>query len=193
MYILDTLIAIFNALGGELMTWKRMLEVPLERQIERGHHARKIHGQARALFCQVDGMSDNPSVLKTAMMIMQELVENTSKFSANTKDQTPMFRIDIDDDTGLLRFITSNQVARDGTHSRRLFSVLERLERDGAANAFRDRVYEAGFEPIDAPTGLGILRIAHEGRCAIHVELNRQGRMTVSVQMALPMDKEYAA
>jgi hypothetical protein len=121
-------------------------------------------------------------------MVSEELLENAIKYCRPESTVS----ISIRHQAGDVVVSVTNEVADDALHIEVLKKRLEWIRRfPSAADAYAaaiGRVYERG-RPASAEAGeagLGIVRIAYEGRCDIELDLSAPGLVTVHATCARP-------
>jgi hypothetical protein len=116
-------------------------------------------------------------------MVSEELLENAIKYS--TPGST--VSISIRHDGERVAVSVSNAVDESSAHAAALRERIDWLRRfPDAASAYRaaiGKVYETAPRP-DGEAGLGIVRIAYEGRCGVTCDL-AAGRVTVTANVAV--------
>jgi hypothetical protein len=128
-------------------------------------------------------------------MVSEELLENAIKYCR--PDSTVSISIRHEDDDVVVS--VTNAVEEGAAHLEVLQKRLDWMRRfPSAAEAYAaaiGRVYERGAPAAGAPVeaGLGIVRIAYEGRCAIDLDLSSPGQVTVHATCARPGPASSAA
>lgn len=113
-------------------------------------------------------------------MVSEELLENAIKYS---KAGTPV-TLSIRKEGERVTIAVTNEVDERSAHLGALRARIDWMRSfDTAADAYSaaiGRVYERKVSGDDP--GLGIVRIAYEGRCGIDVDLSRPGQVTVRAE-----------
>jgi hypothetical protein len=116
-----------------------------------------------AMFSDVDGC-------QTMAMVTGELLENAIKYGDwSGRDRT--FRFQVSGEGKQARVVVENPVSDVGETVRTIESTLVWIRGfPSAEEAYRARLLEAATAKDSGVSKLGLVRIAHQGGCKLHVE-----------------------
>ena len=107
-------------------------------------------------------------------LVASELVENAIKYGTFATDDAVQVVVRVVN--GLTRIVVTNPMDPSSEHAQRLRGALASVNgASSARDAYLSRMSELLEEPAvsgvrtTSESGLGILRVAHEGGCSIHV------------------------
>jgi len=120
-------------------------------------------------------------------MIASELAENLMKYSDWTQGRSAVFCLETHYSDQKMRLRTANPVKGDDKNVAKLIGIIESIKTLTPEQAFAERLaqllaLEQG--PATSP-GLGLLRIAHEGRCDIEAMVDSESRLAVVATMQI--------
>lgn len=125
-------------------------------------------------------------------MVSAELLENAVKYSAPDRE----VRLSITEDPDKLVVAVTNEVEDGGQHLKALVQRLEWLRTfPSAADAYMaalSEVFDHKGDDRGGEGGLGIVRIAYEGGCALDCDTSTPGQVTVRASRALPVETPIA-
>jgi len=134
------------------------------------------------LSCLASVVTDPGSRDLTAMVV-SELLEHALKYGAWTSPAS--CRLEIEGGTNSLSVSVSHPV-RAGPDLERLFKTLENLgDPQRREDAYVQRMRELA-EQGEGRSGLGLLRVAHEGGCSLSATVSPDGTLTVTAVSRLP-------
>jgi len=118
------------------------------------------------------GMSDDDAY--NIGLVASELVENAIKYGTFGTDDAVQVVVRVVN--GLTRVVVTNPIDPNSDHAQRLRGALSAVSGSSSArDAYLSRMSELLEEPAvsgvraTSESGLGILRVAHEGGCSLHV------------------------
>jgi hypothetical protein len=125
-------------------------------------------------------------------MVTGELLENALKYGNWHADSAPqVFRLRAIGDTEIVEVSVQNPCNPDSSNIARLNETLRWIaSRPSAETAYRERLLAIASAPDGAGEGgLGLVRIAYEGTCALEADVT-EGVLTVTARMTLGKRKE---
>jgi hypothetical protein len=119
-------------------------------------------------------------------MIVAELLENAIKHGAWKTEEVPAFRLRVWSE-GRNAFVSvENPIPSDPDTLKKLDEVLQFIRANGAEEAYQTRLVEVAANPQAGMSGLGLVRVAYEGRCTLKSETNPETpSVTVIAEVAL--------
>jgi hypothetical protein len=125
---------------------------------------------------------DDEELQNELAMVAAELLENAMKYGTSGNDVLLV----VGEEAGTLRVTVTNAVEPDSPHLTALRNRVDWLHGyPDAAEAYQQALAEIYGGNLDG-SGLGLVRIAYEGCCAIDCDLTDLGKVTVHARRARP-------
>lgn len=131
-------------------------------------------------YFEAAGFSDDEA--DTFTMVVCELVENGIKYGHSRKVADRKLKITVSVKDDIVTVQVSNSVGRGSkSHLQRLDRTIQWVRGfQDPFEAFLERMKEISREPLNLPkSGLGIVRIAYEGRAALDFFLGEDNTLSV--------------
>jgi hypothetical protein len=138
---------------------------------------RAIEAYARVLFADED-------VVQALTMACTELMENAIKYAdPDRADEPPQVKLHLNVDSLTVALQVGNSVRARPEHRRALEDTLSALRTaSDLASVYHEKMMNV-FSGATAEGGLGLVRIAYEGRCALDYRISEQGSIEVEARL----------